>query len=191
MHGKEAKMLKPKPRLQERGNHMTSEIKDFFESFRTKEGQKGFVTALLIVITILTAYSWIWSVQFQLAQNDSWVGVSTVEPALNFPNGQYFFYVTGIGEHAGSVNVTVQQANGWLYSGTFLLHDTVSFGNWKVQIEEINLDRTDPIHLQYSTYADGRPLLTIIFAILLVIAFLSWGTESKRKRKSNKEQPKE
>lgn len=174
-------------------NHTAGQIKDFFESFRTREGQKGFVTALLIVITILTAYSWIWSIQFQTAQNDSWVSASR-NPVLYFPSyndAQYFFYVTAIGEHAGSVNVTVQQANGWLYSGTFLLHDIVSFGNWKVQIEEINLDRTNPIHLQYITYSDGRPLLTIIFVILLIAAFTSWGTKSKRKAKSNQDRPKE
>lgn len=162
---------------------MASEIKDFFESFRTKEGQKGFVTALLIIITILTAYSWIWSIQFQTAQGDYWASVSKT-PVLYFPSyqdQQYFFYLTSIGEHAGSVNVTVQNLNGWWYSGTFYIGDAVSFGSWKVQITEINLDRPSPVHLQYTTYTDGKPLLTIIFVILIVIAFISWGTGSKRK----------
>jgi hypothetical protein len=162
--------------------HMASELRDFFESFRTKEGQKGFVTALLIVITILTAYSWIWSIQFQASQQDYWVSVGKT-PALSFTsqNPQYFLYVTDIGEHAGSVNMTVQQSNGWQYSGTFYIGDSVSFGDGKVQITEINLDRPNPVHLLFTGYADGKPLLTIIFVILVVVAFISWGTESKRK----------
>jgi hypothetical protein len=169
---------------------MASEFKDFLESFRTREGQRGFVTALLIVITILTAYSWIWSIQFQTAQADYWVSASKI-PVLNFPsdNPQYFFYTTGIGEHAGSVNITVQELNGWYYSGTFFLHDTVSFGNWKVQIEEINMDRPiNPIHLSVVSYVDGRPLLTVIFFILLVVAFLSGGTKAIKKTKKPKQE---
>jgi hypothetical protein len=170
---------------------MESWIKESFESFRTIEGQKGFVTALLIIISILTAYSWIWSIQFQTYSTDSWVSVNTITPVLEFPstdNPEYLFYIKGIGEHGGSVNVTVNEANGWSYSGTFYLGDTVSFGNWKVQISEINLDRAKPMHLQYTTYADGRPLLTVIFVILLIATFALWGEEPKRKarRKSSK-----
>lgn len=171
---------------------MASWIKESFESFRTPEGQKGFVTALLIIITILTAYSWIWSIQFQVYSGDAWVSANPTQPIWTFTSTQgteYFFYITGIGEHGGSVNVTVNEVNGWSYSGTFYLGDSVSFGNWKVQITQINLDRAKPVHLQWASYADGRPLLTLIFVILLIVTLAFWGAEPKRKASKKSAKP--
>jgi hypothetical protein len=146
------------------------------------------VTALLIVITFLTAYSWIWSSKFQISSNDRWVSPS-IDPVLYFPSKdhvQCFFWVTGISDEANYVTVKVQEAEGWVFSGEFAVHDYVSFADWKVEIADIDLSRSDsPVHLVFVTYNDGRQLLTLIFVIMLMVACVSWGVELKRRTQEN------
>lgn len=66
-----------------------------------------------------------------------------------------------IGKEAGSVQVLVEQKNGWHYNGTFYLGDTVSFESYHVKIAQINLDRDSPVLFEYYKTTDAKNIFLI------------------------------
>jgi hypothetical protein len=81
-------------------------------------------------------------------------------------------FITSIGTHAGSIAVIAEQVNGWTYNGTFFVGDTITLGDFRITIKSINLDRQNPVELEYYQVIDLKPLLILSFFILtLILAF--------------------
>jgi hypothetical protein len=154
---------------------MASTIKEFFRIFSSKEGLNGFIFAIWIIVTILTSFGWFLGIESHGQTTTYWARVDSVARAFvifrsDNPNVYlYQLYITSIGANAGSIIVKAEQINGWSYTGTYYIGDTIALGDFRVMIKSINLDRTNPVELEYFQVYDLKPLLTIVFIILTII----------------------
>lgn len=166
---------------------MINWIRDIIEAFRTKESLRGFAAGLWISIAVLSSVSWLGAIEIRTPSETYWAPVSSKEHILGVPswqNPEYKLYITSIGQHAGSINITLEKVNGWSFSGTFFIGDTITMGNLRVIIKEINLDRERPIRLDYYNLLDIKtPLLILLVLLTAGILLLS---VPKRKRRRGK-----
>jgi hypothetical protein len=156
---------------------MAKTVKDVLEATETKEGTKGFVTALLIVVVVLTTVEFLGAIEFRSAREKTWVSPDSTRHVLGFPsydNAEYKLYIKSVGEYAGSVVLTAEKRDGWSFQGTFYRDDTVLIGNQRVTIKDINMDREKPILLEYYSLLDLKALLIIFLIVLAVATYYYW-----------------
>ena len=156
---------------------MADKVKGVLEATKTKERTQGAVTAILVVVSILTTVDFLGAIEFRTLPDPYWTSPDENRHVLGFPsynNAEYKLFVTDIGEHAGSLNVTAEKTDGWSYEGTFYVGDTVLLGNWRVTIKEINMDRQKPILLEHYKLVDLKPLLVLGLIGLVVAMYYSW-----------------
>ena len=153
---------------------MAKTVKDVLEATETRETTKGFVTALLVVVIILTTVDFLGAIEFRNPTNSDWYSTDVTMGFPSWKNPEYQLYIKAIGEHAGSVVMTAEETDGWKYNGTFYLGDTVLIGNWRVTIKEINMDREKPILLEYYSLLDLKPLLIVALVGLAVLTYYYW-----------------
>ena len=156
---------------------MADKVKGVLEATKTKERAQGAVTALLVVVAILTTVEFLGAIEFRTLPKSYWASPDERKHVLGFPsydNAEYKLFITEIGEHAGSLAVTAEKTDGWSYDGTFYIGDTVLLGNYRVAIKEINMDRDKPILLKYYQLVDLKPLFVIALVLLAVGMYYSW-----------------
>lgn len=177
---------------------MASTLKEFFRVSSSKEGLDGFILAVWLIMVILTSFSWVLGIELHGQSNTYWAKTDPTRLAFGIPSydnpSDYKLYITSIGEHAGSISIIAQQVNGWNYNGTFFLGDTISLGTYRVEIKSINLDRANPIELQYYQVTDLKPFLlavSIILTVLLYFRIASLGKRKKKKQEKNETEKKE
>lgn len=159
------------------GSCMADKVKGILEATKTKERTQGAVTAILVVVAILTTVEFLGAIEFRTLPKQYWTSPDERKHALGFPsydNPEYKLSITEIGEYAGSLVVTAEKTDGWSYNGTFYIDDTVLLGNYRVTIKEINMDRDKPILLEYYQLMDLKPLLVIALVLLVVGMYYSW-----------------
>ena len=139
-----------------------------------RERIQGFVTALLIIVAVLTTVEFLGAIEFRSPTNSDWYSTDVTMGFPNYQNPEYKLFIESIGEYAGSVIVKAEKTDGWLYEGTFYLGDTVLIGDYRVTIKEINMDREKPIHLEYYRLIDLKPLLVLAIIGLAIGTFYSW-----------------
>jgi hypothetical protein len=141
----------------------------------------------------LTSFGWFLGIEFHGQTTSYWAKVDPRTTAFwirssDDPNVYlYQLYITSIGTNAGSITVIAEQTNGWKYNGTFYIGDTIVLGNYRVMVKSINLDRTNPVELEYFPVSDLKPLLMIVFIILTIILvsrLVNLG--GRRRRKSSR-----
>lgn len=153
---------------------MAEAVKGVLESTETRETTKGFVTALLMVVIILTTVDFLGKIEFRNPTYSDWYSTGVTMGFPSWENPEYQLYIETIGEHAGSVVITAEETDGWKFDGTYYLGDTVLIGNWRVTIKEINMDRDKPILLEYYSLLDLKPLLILALLGLAVATFYYW-----------------
>jgi hypothetical protein len=151
---------------------MASTIKEFFKVFSSKEGLNGFIFAIWIIVTVLTSFGWFLGIESHGQAYTYWARVDPTTYVFGIPsydNPEYKLFITSTGTHAGSITVKAEQINGWSYTGTFYIGDTIALGDYRITIKSINLDRSNPVELEYFQVSDLKPMLTIAFIILTII----------------------
>lgn len=155
-------------------NNMAHMVKDVLSATETRETTKGFVTALLVVVAVLTTVDFLGVIEFRATSQSGWYSSDITMGFPNWKNPEYEIYISSIGEHAGSLVLTAEKTDGWRYNGTFYLGDTVLIGDWRVTIKEINMDREKPILLEYYKLVDLKILLVIALILLAIGTYYSW-----------------
>lgn len=148
-------------------------VKEIAHAFRTREGIEGFVTATILVITILTTVNFFGAVEFRTSATDYWVSPNTQTFVFGIPsvqNPEYRLYVFSIGVHGGSINIRAERVNGWFYNGTVFVGDTILLGEYRLLFKELNMDREKPICLQYYSLVDIKTPLVISLCVLVFVA---------------------
>ena len=151
--------------------------KEVAEAFRMKGGVRGFVTALTIVVAILTTVNFIGRIEFRTPTEDKWM---SSDGRLGFPSWEereYELEITSVGEYGGSIDVIAKKIDGWSFDGTFFVGDTILLGDHRVTLTEINLDREKPIHFEYYSLMDLKLPLVIFLAILIFMTVIAWRPE--------------
>ena len=156
-----------------------SVAKEAAQIFRTKERIQGAITAFTIVIFILTTVNFIGVVEFRTTLEDKWTSSDARWGFPTWETREYELQITSVGEYGGSIDVTVKKIDGWSFSGTFFVGDTVLIGNYRVILAEINLDRENPIRFQYYSLIDIKSLLVILLAISIIVTVYEWWPKEK------------
>lgn len=174
---------------------MASTIREFLKISGSKEGLDGFVLAIWIIVVILTSFSWLLGIELHGQSSTYWAESNPTKMSFGIPSysnpSEYRLYITSIGEHAGSISVNAQQVNGWSYNGTFFLGDVITLGNYRVAIKSINLDRTNPIELEYYQTTDLKPFLLVSSIVLTVILYSRVLSAGKQRRKKSEQSEKQ
>ena len=156
---------------------MAGPIKDTITSLDSNKKRLGFLTGVLVVVSILTGVEYSGVIEFREPTKEIWVSESEFKHVLGFPNYQnpdYKLYFKSIGEYGGSVLISAEKKNAWHYEGIFYIGDTVLLEEYRVTIKEINLDKEDPIGLEYYRLVDLTIPLIIAIVILGILVYDSW-----------------
>ncbi len=140
-------------------------------------------------MVILTSFSWFLGIELHGQSSTYWAKSDPTKMAFGIPSynnpSEYQLYITSIGEHAGSISVKAQQVNGWSFNGTFFIRDVITLGSFRITVKSINLDRTDPIELEYYQTTDLKPFLLVSSIILTVISYSRVSSAGKQRRKKS------
>ena len=125
--------------------------KEAAEAFRTKERIQGAVSVLTIVILILTTVNFIGVIEFRTTTEDKWM---SSDGRWGFPNWQereYELQITSVGEYGGSIDVIAKKIDGWSFSGTFFIGDTILLENYRVVLaEKLGSRKPDPLPILFA-----------------------------------------
>ena len=156
-----------------------SVAKEAAEAFRTKERIQGAVSALTIVILILTTVNFIGVIEFRTTTKDKWTSSGKTWGFPTWQKPEYELEITSVGEYGGSIDVIASKIDGWSINGTFFVGDTILLGNHRVILAEINLDRENPIRFQYYSLIDIKLLLVILLGVSIIVTVYMWLPKEK------------